>query len=99
MCQKNCCAHAILSLLAALLILPIAVTVLFATTLILHAMGDDAGALVLVYIALGAIIVWVIGLITLVLFQGLRIVKQAHCCCHGHPSAEAEIAAESSAGE
>ena len=114
MCRKNCCAHAILPLLAVLLILPIAVTVLFATAVVLHH-GRRWRRLTLAYIALGAVIVWIIGLITLVLFQGLKIAKEAHCTCHGHSSAgfhgnspapcechssaEGEVGAESSAGE
>ena len=91
MCRKCCCAHAIVSLVAVLLILPIAVTVLLATAFILDAMGDAAGKMAIGYIALGLLIVWVIGLIVLVLLQGLRLVKEAQCCCRSHPSAEGEV--------
>lgn len=99
MCRKCCCAHAILPLVAALLILPIAVIVLVATAFVLGAMGDARGQMALQYIALGGVIVWVVGLIALVLLQGLRLAKEAQCCCRSHPSAEGEVVAESSAGE
>ena len=99
MCRKCCCAHAIVPLVAVLLILPIAVTVLLATAFILDAMGDERVKWCL-GISPWAVILWVIGLIVLVLLQGLRMIKEAQCCCHsdstagchGHPSAEGEVA-------
>jgi len=59
-------------LVAAVLILPIAIAVILSVSALLGAMGDTTGSCVLRYIGWGCGILWVIGLISLVLVQGLE---------------------------
>jgi hypothetical protein len=59
-------------LVAAMVVLPIAISVLLGVSALLTAMNDSAGGVVLRYIALGCGTVWVVGLVCLVLLQGLR---------------------------
>ena len=75
--HKPCACRAILPVVAALLVLPIAISVLVAVSALLVAMGDATGGVVVKYIALACGVVWVTGLIALVLLQGLHAACEA----------------------
>ncbi|MGA2031865.1 MAG: hypothetical protein ABSG68_06395 [Thermoguttaceae bacterium] len=62
----------VLSLLALVLVLPIVISVIVALAALLGGMGDSAGAGALKYVALAAGIVWTVGLVCLVLVEGLN---------------------------
>ena len=64
-------------MIAALLVLPIGISVLVAASALLATMGDTTGGVVLRYLALACGILWVIGLICLVLLQGFHALKEA----------------------
>jgi hypothetical protein len=74
--RKPCACRAILPFVAALLVLPIAISVLVGVSALLVAMGDATGGVVVKYVALACGIAWVIGLIALVLVQGLHAACQ-----------------------
>ncbi len=62
----------IASLLAAGILLPVAICIIFGVGAMLAAMGDLSGGAVLNRISLALSILWVLDLIALVLFQGLN---------------------------
>ena len=62
----------VLVLTAAGLILPVVVCVLVAAAALLNALGDAAGGLALVRVALAGGILWTVDLILLVLSLGIR---------------------------
>ena len=70
-------SKALLPLIAALVVLPIGISVLVAVSALLVAMGDATGGVVVRYVALACGILWVIGLICLVLLQGFHALKEA----------------------
>ena len=70
-------SKALLPVIAALVVLPIGISVLVAASALLVTMGDATGGVVLRYVALACGILWVIGLICLVLLQGLHALTQA----------------------
>ena len=70
-------SKALLPLIAALVVLPIGISVLVAVSALLVTMGDTTGGVVLRYVALACGILWVIGLICLVLLQGFHALKEA----------------------
>jgi hypothetical protein len=68
----------VLSLVAAALLLPITICVIFGTAALLTAMGDITGGAVLYRIALGCGIIWVIDLIGLVLLVAIGTLRGPH---------------------
>jgi hypothetical protein len=61
----------VLTLIAAAILLPITICVIFGIAALLGAMGDSVGGAVLHRIALGCGILWAIDLISLVLVQAI----------------------------
>ena len=59
-------------LLAAALILPVVIAVIWGISALLSAMGDHNGGAVLKYVGLACGLLWAIDLICLVVVQGLR---------------------------
>ncbi len=76
--HKPLVSKAILPLIAALLVLPIGISVLVAVSALLVAMGDAMGGVVVKYVAVACGILWVIGLICLVLLQGFYALTEAY---------------------
>ena len=68
----------ITSLLAAGVLFPIAICVIYGVGALLTAMGDLSGGLVLSRISLSLAILWVLDLIVLLLFQGLNSLSHEH---------------------
>jgi hypothetical protein len=65
-------------LLAGGALFPIAICIVFGVGALLSAMGDSSGGMVLNRISLALSILWVLDLITLVLFQALISISQEH---------------------
>ena len=86
--HKPCPSKAILPLIAALLVLPISISVLVAVSALLVAMGDATGGVVVKYVALSCGILWLVGLICLVLLQGFYALTEAHRGGHGRFAGE-----------
>jgi hypothetical protein len=77
MARKSITSRAILPLLAALVVLPIAISVLVAVSALLAAMSDKDGGVALKYIALGCGILWIVDLVSLVLLQGFHALGES----------------------
>ena len=75
--RKPIHSRTILPLTAALLVLPITISVLVAVSALLAAMGDTSGGVVLKYLALGCGLLWIVGLVCLVLVQGLLLLDSS----------------------
>jgi hypothetical protein len=65
----------VLTLIAATLLLPITICVVFGVAALLEAMGDSAGGVVLHRIAIGCGILWIIDLICLVLVLAIGTLR------------------------
>jgi hypothetical protein len=76
MARQPLSSKALLPLIAALVVLPIGISVLVAASALLVTMGDATGGVVVRYVALACGILWVIGLICLVLLQGFHALKE-----------------------
>jgi hypothetical protein len=70
--RKPVSSKTVLGLLAAVLVLPIAITVLMALAALLAAMGDSFGGIVVRYVALGCGVAWLMAVLCLVIAQGLN---------------------------
>ena len=75
--RKPIHSRAILPLTAALVVLPIAISVLLAVSALLAAMGDTSGGVVLKYLALACGLLWIVGLVCLVLVEGLLLLDSS----------------------
>jgi hypothetical protein len=82
--QKTTTCKAMLPLIAALLVLPIAICVLIAISALLCAMGDAIGGMAIKYVALGCGILWIVGFICVVLLQGFHYLGESYSAGESH---------------
>jgi hypothetical protein len=77
MSRRPVSSKVLLALIVAGLVLPIAICVVLALALLLAAMGDAVGGVVLRYVALGGGVVWIVVLVGLILAQAIHALSRS----------------------